>query len=94
MFAEDHETGIHTQPDLKNNYIYRLLYEIINILFPLITMPYLSRVLGAGGVGSYSFAYSVMTYFILFGALGTVSYGTREIARNRDDREAYSRLLG
>ena len=81
------------QPDLKKNYIYRLCYEIICFLVPLVTTPYISRVLGADGVGKYSFTYSVVAWFMLFGALGTESYGTREISRNREDKGNCSRLF-
>ncbi len=81
------------EPDLKENYIFRLIYEFILFAVPLITTPYISRVLCADGVGDFSYAYSVTTYFMMFSVLGMVSYGTREIARNRDDKAAYSRLF-
>ena len=81
------------QPSLKKNYLYRVFYEVLTLITPFITTPYVSRVLGADGVGNYSFSYSIITYFMLFGALGTVSYGAREIARARDDREKLSKLF-
>ena len=81
------------QPSLKKNYIYRVLYEILILITPFITTPYISRVLGADGVGDYSFSHSIITYFMLFGALGTMSYGTREIAQHRDDKYASSKLF-
>lgn len=80
-------------PDLKKNYIYRLLYELTLLAGPLITVPYVSRVLGPTGVGDFSFTYSVATYFILFCALGLSGYGTREISRCRDNEAAVSRLF-
>lgn len=63
------------------------------MLTPFITAPYISRVLGAAGVGIYSYTYSIEMYFSMFAALGTVSYGTREIARTRNDRYGRSRLF-
>ena len=81
------------QPSLKMNYIYRILYEAVTILTPLITMPYVSRVLRSDGIGVYSYTNSIITYFIIFAALGNASYGTREIARNRDDKEEVSILF-
>ncbi len=81
------------QPDLKKNYIYRLCYEVLCFAIPLFTTPYISRVLGADGVGKYSFTYSVISWFMIFGALGTASYGTREISRNRDDKKICSKLF-
>ena len=81
------------KPDIKKNYIYRLIYEIVYAALPVITLPYISRVLGADGVGEYSYAFSIITYFMLMGTLGTSSYGTREIARNRDDKRTCSKLF-
>ena len=80
------------QPSLKKNSVYRILYEILKIVTPFITAPYIARVLEADGVGNYSFTHSIVTYFMLFAALGTVGYGTREIAQNRDDKAKASKL--
>ena len=73
-------------PNLKRNYIYKLIYEILTLITPFITAPYVSRVLGADGIGIYSYTQSLMTYFTMFAALGTASYGMREIAMCRDDK--------
>lgn len=70
-----------------------MLYEMLLIITPLITAPYISRILGADGVGIYSYTQSMMTFFTMFAALGTVSYGTREIAMHRDDADSYSKLF-
>lgn len=80
-------------PNLKVNYIYRLLYDILTVIIPFVTTPYVSRVLGTENMGIYSYTHSVITYFTLFAALGTVSYGAREIAQKRDDPEASSKLF-
>lgn len=82
-----------SQPSVKKNYIYRTFYEILVLITPFVTTPYISRVLGADGVGIYSYTSSIMTYFTLFAALGTVSYGAREIARHRDDKQQSSKLF-
>lgn len=79
------------QPSIKKNFILKILYELLAIATPLITAPYVSRVLGADGVGVYSYAQSCITYFTMFAVLGTNSYGMREIARCRNDKEEYSR---
>lgn len=81
------------QINIKKNYLYRLSYEILRIITSVITVPYIARVLGADGVGIYSYTSSVMLYFTLFAALGTVSYGTREIAQHRDSRQEVSQLF-
>ena len=65
---------------LTRNYIYNMVYQVLILILPLITTPYLSRVLGAEGIGIYGYTYSIVTYFILFGSLGVALYGQREIA--------------
>lgn len=65
---------------LTKNYIYNLSYQLLTILLPIITTPYISRVLGAENIGIYSYVMSITMYFILFGTLGTTIYGQREIA--------------
>jgi O-antigen/teichoic acid export membrane protein len=60
---------------------------------PIITAPYISRVLGADGVGVYSYTSSIVTYFTMFAAMGTVSYGTKEIAACRDDKRLMSKTF-
>lgn len=65
---------------LKRNYIYNLFYQILAILVPLVTTPYVSRVLGPERIGDYSYTSSIVSYFGMVAVLGTVSYGQREIA--------------
>ena len=81
------------QKSLVKNYIYNLSYEILVILLPLITIPYLARVLGAENLGIYSFTLSISTYFILFGSLGIALYGKREIAFVQNDKNKYTKLF-
>lgn len=78
-------------PSVKKNYIYSLSFQILSMITPFITAPYIARVLGADGVGIYSYTQSYMTYFTMFASLGTAAYGMREIAQCRDDREQYSK---
>ena len=78
---------------ITKNYIYNLTYQILIIIVPLITTPYLSRVLGAENIGIYSYTLSIATYFILLGTLGVSSYGQREIAYVRDDKEARTKTF-
>lgn len=75
------------------NYIYNLAYQILVLLLPLVTTPYLSRVLGAEGVGIYSYTISIVTYFILFGSLGIAMYAQREIAYVQEDKEKRSKIF-
>lgn len=70
---------------IKKNYIYNLLYQITTMVAPLITTPYISRVLGADGIGRYSFVNSIVAYFSLFAVMGITTYGQREISYNQND---------
>ena len=54
---------------ITKNYIYNVTYQILVLILPLITTPYVSRVLGAENIGIYSYTISIATYFILFGSL-------------------------
>lgn len=71
---------------VKMNFLYNLFYQFLLMAAPLITAPYVSRVLGANGIGIYSYTYSITTYFALFAMLGINTYGSREIAACRNDK--------
>ncbi|MBR6033259.1 MAG: flippase [Clostridia bacterium] len=70
---------------IKKNFLYNLVYQVLILILPIITTPYISRVLGAENVGIYSFTISIVTYFTLFGSLGVSLYGQREIAYAREN---------
>ncbi|EHK2363932.1 flippase [Clostridium perfringens] len=72
---------------MKKNYIYNLVLTVVNMIFPLITAPYLSYVLGAENIGKVNYATSIISWFILFASFGIPRYGIREIARNRDNKK-------
>jgi O-antigen/teichoic acid export membrane protein len=74
------------QKSISRNYFYNLFYQVLTIVLPLITTPYLSRVLGAEPIGIYSYTLSIATYFVLFGSLGVALYGQREIAYLQDNK--------
>ena len=82
-----------SQPSIKKNFIFRALYEVLILVTPFITTPYIARVLGSDGAGITSYTGSVMAFFTMFAALGTPQYGLREIARNRDNPKAASKLF-
>ena len=67
------------------NYIYNTAYQLLIIILPLITTPYVSRTLGAEGIGIYNYTNSITQYFILFGCIGLNLYGSREIAYYQND---------
>lgn len=78
---------------VKKNYIYNLTYQILVIILPLITAPYISRVLGAENIGIYSYTTSISAYFILFGSLGVNLYAQREIAFHQNDKKENSKTF-
>lgn len=67
------------------NYLYNLSYEILSLVLPIFSVPYISRVLGAYQLGKYYYVTAVVTYFGIFAVLGTVDYGQREIAKRQDN---------
>ncbi|AVK62736.1 flippase [Lactobacillus sp. CBA3606] len=75
------------------NYFYTVGYNILILLTPLLTVPYISRVLGPTGVGINASTNSVITYFLLFGTVGITIYGNREIAFIRDNRAKRSQTF-
>lgn len=81
------------QPDMRKNFIYSYVYQILNIIIPIVTAPYLSRILGVEAIGIQSYVSSVQQYFIMFAMLGTLSYGSREVAIKRTDIYACSKLF-
>ncbi len=69
------------------------MYQVISIIVPFITTPYISRVLGADAIGEYSYTASIVTYFSIASTMGLAMYGQREIAYVRDDRKKRSILF-
>ena len=70
---------------IKKNYIYNVLYEVMTVITPLITVSYLARVLGADNIGVFSFTQANVSYFELFAIMGITIYGRREISFYQDD---------
>lgn len=77
----------------KKNYLYQVLYEILAIGLPLITAPYISRVLGAENLGIFSYTHSVANLFLMIARLGIVNHGSRCIAAHQKDYEQRSRVF-
>ena len=72
---------------IAKNYLYNLTYQILTLLLPLVTASYLARALGATATGIYSYTYTIVNYFVIFGSLGIALYGQREIAYVQNDKE-------
>ena len=80
-------------PSIRYNFIYNALLNISRVIFPLITAPYVSRILEPDGVGLFNFANTYAGYFALFAVLGIPTYGIREVAKIHDDKEKLSTLV-
>lgn len=70
---------------VKSNIVFNTLFQLLTYAIPLITIPYVARVLGADHLGQYSYALSIVTYFTLIATLGSSTHGQRIVAYNRDD---------
>lgn len=73
------------EKSIKKNYIFNTVYQVITICIPLFTAPYLSRVLGANGIGIQSYTNSIVSYFVLFAILGSSTFGQKKIASVRNN---------
>lgn len=78
---------------LKKNFLWNSSFQLVRILTPLVTTPYLARVLGSEGLGAYSYTYAIANYACLFVLLGINQYGNREIAKVRQNRAELSRTF-
>ena len=78
---------------VTKNYLYNLIYQILLIIIPIITTPYVSRVLGADGVGKFSFSNSITSYFVIFASLGFGYYAQREIAKHQDNKKKQTEIF-
>ena len=81
------------QSKLTRNYLYHMAYQLLAMFLPLITVPYISRVLGAENIGIYSYTVSIATYFISFGSLGMSLYGQREIAYHQSNKRRRTQIF-
>lgn len=78
---------------VTKNYLYNLSFQILQLITPLVLTPYLSRTLGANGIGTYGYVQSIVVIFMLFGTMGINMYAQREIAYVQDDIERRSRIF-
>ena len=79
------------QKSLKLNGILNLIRTFMSLIFPLITFPYTSRIVGPVNIGKISFSTSIIQYFMLLAGLGIGTHATRELSKIRDDYDALSR---
>lgn len=77
---------------LSLNAFLNSLRSVLDLLFPLITFPYVARILSVNGVGIYNFSNTYVSYFILISGLGIATYAVREGAKYRDNEEKISKF--
>lgn len=75
---------------IVKNFLFNVSYQVFILLVPLVTTPYISRVLGSEGVGINAYTNSIIQYFILFGTIGINTYGNRQIAYSRGNSKNVS----
>ena len=71
------------QKSLAQNALFNMLYKALTVIFPLVTVSYVSHILGASGIGQVSSAQNFVTYFTMVASLGIPTYGVRAIAKKR-----------
>ena len=80
------------EKSLSKNSIYYLIYNVLNVLFPLVTGIYVARILLPTFIGEVGYAQNISTYFVILAFLGIPTYGLREIAKNRKDKESIKKI--
>lgn len=75
------------QRSIAENLFYNMLYQVLVTVLPIVTTPYIARALGLTATGTHSYVESIVTYFTLFGALGTSMYAVRKIAAVRENEQ-------
>lgn len=78
---------------LVRNAAFSVLYRVFNVIFPLISATYVSRVLSPDGIGRVAYAQNIVSYFLMFASLAIPYYGTREIAKIRNNPRELNQLF-
>lgn len=81
------------EKSLSKNALFNVIYKCLNVLFPLVTMMYVSRILLPEGIGKVASAQNIVSYFVIIASLGLPTYGTKVIAECRDDREKCNKVF-
>lgn len=81
-----------SEKSITSNAILNILRNGINIIFPLLSFPYISRVLGPESIGEVNYVLSITAYFTLLSTFGIPIYGTRELSKVKDDKQKLERV--
>ena len=80
-------------PSIKKNLLYNSTLTVSNYLFPFLTYPYVSRILGVANIGIYNWIDSIINYYIIFSVLGIGTVGIREIARVKNNKKEVNQVF-
>jgi O-antigen/teichoic acid export membrane protein len=89
----DQTVSASISPSIKKNYFYNTALTVLNILFPLVTFPYVLRVLGPENYGKFAWAASIVGYLAILAGFGLPAYGIKEIAKSRDQEKSLSKVF-
>lgn len=78
---------------IKANYFYNTAFQVLLLIIPIITTPYVSRVLGVDNIGVYSYGSAMVAYFVVIATFGSTTFGQREIAFHREDKSKMSQAF-
>lgn len=78
---------------MKKNFVYNSVYQVLSLIVPIVTTPYLSRILGVNSIGIFSYTYSIVSFFTIIAVLGTTTFGQRKIAFCRDNKADLSKAF-
>ncbi len=78
---------------VKKNFLYNNLLLLSNLLFPIVSFAYASRILGPAGIGKVQFVVTFATYFVVVAQFGIPVYGMREVAKARGDKKQLDKLF-
>ena len=87
------EQTVSKKPSLARNTIFYLIFSVLNALFPFLMSLYVARILQSDSIGTVSYALNIVTYFSIFAFVGIPTYGMREVAKCKDDKEALNKLF-
>ena len=78
---------------VKSNFFYNTILKLLGIIFPVITFPYVARILSADGIGKVDFSLSVIQYFIMLAQVGIPMYAVRECSKYRKDKDKLAKTV-
>lgn len=81
------------QKSIKMNYVFNTILTVSNLLFPLITFPYVARILGPEGIGKVNYSITVASYFIMIAQVGIPVYGIKEISKVRENKQNLNKVF-